>query len=244
MGRAAQVYDFTLGAGQLVEILAEGSYYRILTATGALQVQRDDGSRVGPILEGQGERNSPFKRLTLRDLSGAANSGTVLVCDGDFVDHRQAGAAEVVSGAYRTTREGIAYWGGTASAIGAADFSHVQLWNPAGSGRILVLETLQISVDSGSVALRRHTAALANLATAPANKFLGGAAGVGEVRHQANASAIGTSFNGSVGASFGQSPINFLNRPVIIPAGHGLIVSHNTVNINTRAMFEWLELPA
>lgn len=88
--RATQFYDFTLAANASQTILAEGSYYKILTSTGALRIRRDGGSGIGPITAGHGERNAEYKRLTITDLSGAGNSGIIVVADADFVDEQLA----------------------------------------------------------------------------------------------------------------------------------------------------------
>lgn len=94
MGRATQTYDFTLTAGGSQVLNVEGSFYRIQSATGNVEVRRDGGSVLGPLTVGQGER-AEFRRLTLRDLSGGANSGRILVADGSFIDDTVIIAAPV-----------------------------------------------------------------------------------------------------------------------------------------------------
>lgn len=246
MGRAAQVYDFTLAAGANFEILAEGSYYRILTATGAVEVRRDDGSRVGPILEGQGERNSPFKRLTIRDLSGAANSGTVLICDGDFVDHRQAGAVESVNGNTRRTMANQAFYDGRSLSASAANYSMVQLWNPAGSTVNVFIESIIGSGFSPGTGfyLRTATAALANLSGKVRNKRFGGPAGISEIRWEQAAAMSGVELGSALywpnGLGITELPFK---TPIELEPNNGIIVVCSIVNASTYASFNLLELP-
>jgi hypothetical protein len=87
---STQFYDFTLVANGSQIILAEGAYFKVLTSSGVLDVRLSDGSKYGPIGPGQGARNKDFKRLTLVDKSGSANSGVLIVSDADFVDDQLA----------------------------------------------------------------------------------------------------------------------------------------------------------
>lgn len=84
--KSTQLYDFTLSANGSQVILADANFYKVLTSTGDLQITRDGGSTVRPMRAGRGEREVPFQRLTIRDISGASNSGTIVVGDSNFID--------------------------------------------------------------------------------------------------------------------------------------------------------------
>lgn len=84
--KTTTLYDFTLAAGGSQIILADANMYKVLTSTGDISVTRDGGATIKPLRAGRGEKNVEFQRLTLRDLSGAPNSGTILVGDSDFID--------------------------------------------------------------------------------------------------------------------------------------------------------------
>lgn len=84
--KSTQLYDFTLAANGSQVILADANFYKVLTSTGDLQITRDGGSTVKPMRAGRGEREVPFQRLTIRDISGATNSGTIVVGDSNFID--------------------------------------------------------------------------------------------------------------------------------------------------------------
>lgn len=157
--RAAQIYDFTLTAGGVQTILAEGSYYRILSSTGTLEVRRDGGSRLGPISAGQGERDE-FQRLTLRDLSGAPNSGFVIVADGTFVDD-----TVIIQGAVNVRPEAAS---GNAKFAGAlAANTPETLFAPGANVNGAVVLTANFSVfmaaGSGCVFLAKNAAPTSNL---------------------------------------------------------------------------------
>lgn len=86
MSKATTLYDFNIAAGASFDLPVDASFYKILTSTGDLAITRDGGSTVKPMRAGRGERDVPFTKLTLRNLSGATNSGTILVGDSNFID--------------------------------------------------------------------------------------------------------------------------------------------------------------
>ena len=84
--KTTSLYDFTLTANGTFVVLADANFYKVLTSTGDIQVTRDGGATIKPLRAGRGERNVPFQRLVIKDISGAPNSGTILVGDSDFID--------------------------------------------------------------------------------------------------------------------------------------------------------------
>ena len=98
MAFGTQIYDFTLPANGSREFIVPGaSYYRIQSCLGNLAVRRDGGSILNPLQVGQGEQGTPFQRITLVDVSGAANVGTIIISDGTFVDVRSIGATQITN---------------------------------------------------------------------------------------------------------------------------------------------------
>ena len=87
MGRATKVYSVTLAANATYELLVDAGYYKILAATGALNIRRDGGTLLSNLQPGQGERVN-FTRLQLQDTSGAQNTVQLVVADDSFVDDR------------------------------------------------------------------------------------------------------------------------------------------------------------
>lgn len=96
-GKTFKPYDFTLAAGGSQVILAEGEYFRVQSATGAIDVTVEGAGTLPGLLSGQALKDTPFKRLVLRDASGAPNSGTILVASQEFVDNRLYGVVTLGS---------------------------------------------------------------------------------------------------------------------------------------------------
>lgn len=144
---------------------------------------------------------------------------------------------------FNTLNERCFMGGGVLAAV-AANYSILQLWNPAGSDVMVVLQSITGfgGASPDSLNLFVHNAALAGgvLATS-SNKYVGGAAPSAEIRW-ANAAAIG-------GTKFANFVLNvdarrlLFTEPIIIPAGQGVTVCRVTLNVDNSATFEWIELP-
>lgn len=104
-------YPFNLSAGQTLSLPIEGDYFRIQSATGAIDVTVDGVGTLPDLLNGQGLKNVPFKRLTLKDKTGAANAGVILVAFDEFIDNRTYGVNDLSSGSLATLRQPLAATG-------------------------------------------------------------------------------------------------------------------------------------
>ena len=102
-------YDFNLTAGGFAVILAEGAYFRVQSSTGALSIIIDGLGELPGLLAGQGIKDTPFKRLTLRDVSGAANVGKLLVSNEEFIDNRTYGVNSLDAATIALMRTPLAY---------------------------------------------------------------------------------------------------------------------------------------
>jgi len=87
-----QIYDFSMTAGGSFQLPVSGQYFRILTTLGNVAVIGDTFGKLGPINRGQGMKETPYNRLTIVDVSGSANAGTILVSDADFIDQTLYGS--------------------------------------------------------------------------------------------------------------------------------------------------------
>lgn len=89
--QAMSYYDFNLTAGGTQMLTVEGAYFRIQSQTGAVDVTVEGVGTLPGLLTGQGLKDTPFKRLLLKDVSGASNSGQILVASREFIDNRTYG---------------------------------------------------------------------------------------------------------------------------------------------------------
>jgi hypothetical protein len=130
---------------------------------------------------------------------------------------------------------------GAQTAVGGQN-SHVQLWNPAASGVVLLVYNLTIATPAaGFVFGGTYNAALTTQNNQGRNLLLGGANGVCYTRTQSNAG--GLPFNAKMYAV----PANTNTLPplpwiCVVPQGQGLTFYHNTVNVELDLEFTWVEI--
>lgn len=186
---STQVYDFSIPPGGVFTVPAVGTYYKILTCSGAIEVRRDNGSRLGPILAGQGERDAPYSRLTLVDESGATNVGTILVSDTTFVDDRVTGEVSFIDGESTRIKDNKGIIGVSYCAPGVGLYSHCQVWNPGPNLAYIrqIIPVVPVAIILNCYAANADLSGLTNPAF---NKKILGAASPVESRFQTNASVI------------------------------------------------------
>lgn len=244
MTRAAQIYDFSLAAGGNVNLAVSGGYYRIMSATGAVRVRREGGSQLGPLYPGQGEREE-FNRLTITDVSGAANTGYILVSEESFVDERITGEVAVIDGGRAATLAGSSYITLGSLGVVGGNYNCHQLLNPAGSGRRVVIEGVFAGGTVSSLVFIGHNnVALPNLygASPSSNKLSGGAAGLAERRWE-NSAVVNGNTSATL-AAFLPANQNFLytfKRPIVLLPGAGYAISDRTVAADLQSGFDFYE---
>lgn len=138
-----------------------------------------------------------------------------------------------------------AYLGSAASAASAGNVSCSQIWNPAASGKVILLWTITISETvAGIVQVGTTTTELSSPGSAAVNKYFTASAGVALTRQQQPASFA---FTG--GTVFWQQPLAAstlvpmpMKGPIVITAGAGVAACTATVNDQLNASFEWDEI--
>lgn len=142
-----------------------------------------------------------------------------------------SGSVRVIDQAEEITAADLAYSFRTAIAAVVGQFSAIQLWNPAGSGRELVVEEFGAVVTAPAGLLYGSNAVqLPTAATTPVNKYLGNPA-------DANAQTyIGTNAAAQIAAAdqlgfFASGDFRILPTPIIIPPGRGFIVMGDSTNV-------------
>lgn len=78
-------YDLTIAANASAMLLVAGDYFKIMSATGAVNVKSTFGELRG-LIAGQGLESTPFDGLTIQNATGASNTVRVFVGDENFID--------------------------------------------------------------------------------------------------------------------------------------------------------------
>lgn len=94
MTKPAHIYSFVLGANKPYSLLVSGAFFKVLSSTGPVLVEAPNFTLTG-IGSGQGMEKTDFDRLTITDLSGAANTVKVAIADSNFLDNSIGGSIVV-----------------------------------------------------------------------------------------------------------------------------------------------------
>ncbi len=81
----SKIYTIQLIANGSLRMPVQGEYFKILNATGAVDVTGDFGKLEG-LTTGQGLEKTPFQSLVFKDISGGANTVKVFIGDENFID--------------------------------------------------------------------------------------------------------------------------------------------------------------
>lgn len=139
-------------------------------------------------------------------------------------------------------RAGRAY-GGQADTSGvAANITFNQLFNPAASGKTLLVYRVVASMGTqGVILLGRYDTPIGTPSVTPENLLIDGAAGVGAVREGNTGGLVGTAITEQRIDPF--TPVVLADRwGFQVPAGRGLIIEPTTVNVDLTSSWWWVEV--
>lgn len=198
----------------------------------------------------------PFTQITV--LNEAQAAGTVMRVvygtDIDFVPTTSAGVVIVntvpvltIDSRKTRTIAGQAFMGVGGAGPTGAQYSHVQLFNPAASTIRAIVEQILVTSDvAGAIELYRWDTVLTSLISQAPNKYMGAPApSICELRSQLAGALLGT------GPAFCvervqaniTAPAILFSEPIVLTPGHGLLVIHGTVAVALNATFEFFEEP-
>ncbi len=174
---------------------------------------------------------------TVRFAFGSSEAGT----------RRTAGVVQVVDGSRALVQSGAAFIGyGDAQPVAAMN-SQVQLWNPAGSGKNLIVKSLFVTADAVRIyAVRHGTVIMPNAVGTgnPRNKLLGSAAAtVAQLRFRNDTAVVEGALMGPLIYVVANDSKGFVfNEPIIVQPGNGLNVSVNNVNAGAFVTYDFFEV--
>ena len=248
-----QIYDFTVAPNNQRQLDAPGTYFYYYSgsAGGADQTITLRGVSSGlriVLKNGQSLRlpkdQAPETSWYIGNYANAATIvGTVIVGNGEIQDNRIQGDVSIIDGGKSRSLASSAFMGATAAGAVAAQFAGIQLWNPAATGKNIVLE--KFSVSSGTAMIfnmGQNAAAMASLITNSGPKLLGSAvANIGVIRNGNNVASVITKILAANYVAANASMDYNLREPVVIPPGFGFVVEGSVVNTGITATFEWFE---
>jgi len=249
------LYRESFTAGQTKSFAISGNFFRLKRVTGVesesvdVVFQRDGqrvdhdltdadaGDGIGPLPQGAG---FDFFEIT----SAVAQDVYFDVARGQRFSQRVVGEVLVVDGEKAVTLAGQGRFGQLGINAVPAEYSNIQLLNPAGSGVRAVIETIRSSSSAAAnMVARRYDVPLTTLVYNWPNALIAGAAGSCEMRRQNGSSSLGVGsflIGERLQADTGAPPF-VLRKPLVLEAGEGLVISLETVNVFLNAMFQGYE---
>lgn len=143
---------------------------------------------------------------------------------------------------YAEIRAGRAFTGtGDVGAV-VGEFSHIQLFNPAGSGRILLVHRFVVTaLNVIAISMFTHNTELTTDNGAGANLLAGSTAGQGHVRQQTNVSVLGTEVRGWIIVA--NNPLDFVKEwDFELGEGEGIHVACTSTNQRIVTFTDWTEV--
>lgn len=240
----------TWAAGELKTFHINGEYLEVLDAQYPLDIMLMDkvGSQLSVMNNSEASFFSRPKEgfSTVQIKSVQAQFIRVFVGSGDAGTRRISSTVQVVDGERARAVAGAAYMATPFQGPpGAGLQSSVQLWNPAGSGRRLMVGQIRVASDTAQGILVGYiggACATDLTATRVASRLSGGAVGVAQARVQPAASlgAVPVVMNFTVQVSQDQVFVP-KGAPFVVLPGFGLTVQAAAFNSSLLGVFEFFE---
>lgn len=258
-----KVFSVSLTASVEVS-LRGGNFFMLIDTSAPLNVSLVSGGVIQETAEsveagfkamGRAENEANGARYfdEARLLSATAQTVRVGISDGSGGYDRALG--EVVSeqkltqlssspiGYDALTNNNFCHAGAATQGAVASEFSHIQILNPAGSGKILYVDNLMASVGAAShIDLLRYDTALTTAVAARSLK-IGGAAGIGQVRTQTFTTLVGTGDLIAQIRMAADAPFDIFKyqSPIIIAPGEGIVARCRLANTGLSINGIWRE---
>lgn len=223
-----ELLTITLAANELKQFAKAGRYFEIIDSSYAVQVDftGDQGQRSDSMINALSGLfvEDPYTGFSITNGAIAQSITLLLMENGRGGSRRQPGVVQVVDSAKERTRSNLAYADyGFISASLAARYGTLQFWNPAGSGRRLIIQKMNCSATvatSINIAIGSTQATTLRRAIIP--KLSGGTPGSSLIKTDDTAAALSVSAQQSRPV-LGSNPIEFnFREPYLIMPGFGL----------------------
>jgi hypothetical protein len=254
MAASVDSFDFALTASNTSrqQINTFASFVRYTTGSAGgldsqIEIWSTDGSGKIKLYPGQKFTfEQQYANWVIRNVKGQAPiTGELIFGDGSFEDSNISGSVNVIDNSKSRTLSGLSFSVSNGISALATKYATGQLWNPAGSGKNIMVEGFTAS-STGNIIVSAgwNTAVLANFVRNNKSKKSGGADGVGQVYYESLAGSptgLTANFSANIQAN-SQLIINF-KEPVVITPGFGFCVQSSTVSGDLAVNIESYEEP-
>lgn len=233
-----------LAANQAWPLKISGSEFRIIDAMWPVTVRYFNGNRIvgqaSNVLPGDYLRGMEFDAVEIINGPMIQNV-TVVIASGGAGSDRITGSVEVIDGGKAMTLNNRTFVQSTSAGPVLGEYSMVQLFNPAGSGKNLFLSAMSISCDQqAAMNLRSYDVQLPTFYGNAKAKKMGGNTSAAEIRTGTNVAALGTLIVGDYVQAYSRVLFD-IDEPIMLPPGTGVYMMSSQKNSTIYGTFEFLE---
>lgn len=235
-------------AGETKSFMINGEYLEILEAQYPCDVMLMDkaGAQLSIMKSSEASFFSRPREgfQTVQIYSAQAQTIRVFIGSGDAGTRRISSTVQIVDGNKARVMAGGAYAWRTVAGASAGNVSMVQLWNPPGSGKRVIVDSLHVSssVPSSVYFGIDGNALSANSSIVPYNMASGGASSASTLAKFQYVPALqALNWFGSLSFSAGGNNPVPLVRPFILNPGSGLVLSTDSVNDTLGGFAQFFE---
>lgn len=224
---------------------------------GGIEIEKAEGVEAGFKATGAAENVETGGRYfdEVRILSQTTQTIRVGVSDGAGGYDRALGevtseqkltqSASNMVGYDALTSNGLSFAGATVKGAVVGEYPYAQFLNPAGSGRVALIDTVRFSASLDNViTLSRYDVAILTLSQSAGSTYVGGTANKIQIRTEGKTAALLTGnpvYIYDFVKANDTGNVEF-KSPIRLNEGMGLIVSTSVTNIELRVAFQWREI--
>lgn len=252
------IFNLTLAANEAREVAITGEYFELRNALYPVALIELLDRSGGVISRLENPEQSDFVRPGRYETVRVTNGPTPQTIKhfygtGDAGSRRTSGLVRIdgasdvsiIDGEKNRVIAGGMFCGTPFCVAPAGQYANTQLWNPVGSGKNIIVPSLDFGAGAtASMTLFMTATQLASASTqVAANKRAGGAAPIALLRFESKV-AVDPQVLGTLRNEFVVANVPLMWTPkggLVVPPGYGLNVGANTVAQTITSNFEWLE---
>lgn len=143
-------------------------------------------------------------------------------------------------GADALTANGFAFVGFGSQVAVAGEYSHVQLKNPAASGKVLFIDSIEANIAaSNGIQVSHYDADLTTLVGQAKSNDVGGTDSTAQIRRATNVALLGSNIRGD-DTGPGRKIFDY-DFPLRLGEGEAIVVAVTTANVQLNALFKFRE---
>jgi len=196
--------------------------------------------------------NVGFTDIRIENETGSTITGVMVAGNGGYekaiaLGNVNADLPNSTIGNYSRSNNEQSFSGYFTYAGAAANYSYIQLFNPAASGVTLVVQAaraLNYTTAIGTLKLNSYNTELVTGSGTTQNKKVDGAVPKGLIKYERAVGTLGTNWLSAGYLPAINTLYNFIdkNDPIILTAGKGIVIRPGVVNEGIHAQFDWYEV--